>query len=75
MRCVQCGYSKEKHQDGVQCPAPAKTTFASMELPGGATCSDCVHLRRCMALIGNVAKNTSCDWFPIRFVRIVAENT
>jgi hypothetical protein len=66
-RCVQCGSPKELHVDGVLCPGK-QTTFASMDLPRGKTCSDCAHIRFCTGFIGDVAANTSCDWFPIRFV-------
>ena len=68
-RCVQCGAAKELHVDGVQCRG-LKTKFSSMDLPDGKTCSDCAYFRFCTQFIGNVAKNTSCDWFPIRFIAV-----
>ena len=67
-RCVECGRPKEAHIDGVTCPDGRKTKYSSMALPEGATCSDCIHIRFCLGFLGDVAKNTSCDWFPIRFV-------
>jgi hypothetical protein len=51
-RCVKCGLPQDAHREGGH-------VFASMDLPEGRTCSD---------LLGDVAKNTSCDWYPIRFV-------
>lgn len=60
-RCVQCGLPKEAHREGGH-------AFASMDLPEGRTCSDCIHIRFCTQFLGDVSRNTSCDWYPIRFI-------
>lgn len=40
-----------------------------MELPEGKTCTDCRRFGFCSKFIGpEIAVNTHCDWFPIRFV-------
>jgi hypothetical protein len=62
-RCVLCGYPKALH------PRPECVRFGTMDLPQGYTCSDCAHVRFCLQFLGkDIAGNTSCDWFPIRFV-------
>lgn len=38
-----------------------------MRLPVGATCGDCVHIKRCKAIFGHVESDTYCDWSPSRF--------
>ena len=38
-----------------------------MRLPVGATCGDCVHLRRCVSIFGHTETDTTCDWSPSRF--------
>jgi hypothetical protein len=44
-----------------------------MDLPHGKTCNDCQHVSFCLQFIGpDISGNTSCDWFPIRFVPKVA---
>ncbi len=71
-RCVTCGWQKEAHGDDGLCPGSAGTVgkrFASMDLPEGKSCSDCHFLKHCTAFIGDVARNTSCDWYPIRFIQ------
>jgi hypothetical protein len=65
-RCVQCGLPKDKHLEGSRCPSQ-NTQYATMQLPDGAHCSDCVHIRFCTGFLGDVASNSSCDWYPIRF--------
>lgn len=67
-RCVHCGRPREEHSEDLRCPGSAIGKYASMDLPQGYTCSDCAHLRFCTQFIGDVAKNTRCDWYPIRFV-------
>lgn len=42
-------------------------TPKSMWLPDGKTCSDCVHLDRCVAMFGGDPNGTACDWSPSRF--------
>jgi hypothetical protein len=44
------------------------TEETCMQLPAGKTCGDCVHIKRCKAIFGHVESDTSCDWFPRRFV-------
>jgi hypothetical protein len=41
--------------------------MAGSDLPEGATCGDCVHIRRCGAMFGHVATDTYCDWVPSKF--------
>jgi len=66
-RCVLCGYPKAQH------PRPECVKFGTMDLPEGYTCSDCGHVRFCLQFIGpDIAGNTTCDWFPIRFALPVA---
>ena len=38
-----------------------------MALPGGLTCGDCVHERRCCMIFGHTPNDAYCDWFPRRF--------
>lgn len=65
-RCVECGYPKTSHAAFGRCPG-GKTQFASMDLPAGKTCEDCVHFKRtCSWLLSYSGKETSCDWFPIK---------
>lgn len=40
-----------------------------MELPTGQTCSTCLIFNRCKVFLGLTGKETSCDWFPRRFVQ------
>ncbi len=72
-RCVECGRPKSAHDPvTLKCKGSAGDhgkVYGTMDLPAGKTCSDCKHLRFCSAFIGEVAANTSCDWFPVRFVQ------
>lgn len=43
-------------------------TDTCMELPGGKTCGDCIHIERCCVMFGHVPEDTNCDFFPRRFV-------
>jgi len=65
-RCVHCGRARENHVDD-ECYAGERTRFATMDLPEGKTCADCRYVGLCTGLIGDVAGNTHCDWFPVRF--------
>jgi len=47
------------------------TDETCMNLPNGATCGDCVHVRRCVAIFGRKPTDTSCDFFPRRFLPMV----
>lgn len=38
-----------------------------MRLPELWTCRDCVHFRRCAALVGVQGDEKTCDWAPSRF--------
>jgi len=67
-RCIECSRPKDAHLEGLKCPWQYNTKYSTMDLPEGAHCSDCRFVRRCSAFIGDVANNTTCDWFPIRFV-------
>ena len=64
-RCVTCARSPETHEAGKQ-PSYCKT-FATMNLPEGKTCGDCVHIQRCNAIFGHMASDERCDWYPSRF--------
>ncbi len=66
--CIECRRPKEAHGEAGACPWEYKTKYSSMDLPEGQHCRDCVHIRFCIQFIGDVADNTRCDWFPIRFV-------
>lgn len=35
----------------------------------GVTCNDCKHAGWCKLMIGISGNETSCDWYPNRFVR------
>jgi len=63
-RCVECGRPKSAHAaDTLTCPTGQRryTVYASMDLPEGKTCSDCLHIRFCSRFIGDVAANTSIN--------------
>ncbi len=66
--CIDCGRDAAAHpvayQSGGTC-----ATFKTMDLPAGETCDTCGHFRFCSQYIGpEIAGNTSCDWYPVRFV-------
>jgi len=65
--CIECRQPKDAHQADGHCPWKHNTKYSTMDLPDGAHCSDCIHIRFCSDFIGNVSENTHCDWFPIRF--------
>lgn len=47
-----------------------------MSLPEGKTCADCVHTYRCTSMFGVKVTDTTCDFYPIRFIaRITKDNT
>jgi hypothetical protein len=66
MRCVECGYPKDRHGEAMNCPSGGKH-FASMEIPQGLTCNDCRHVVKCCAMFGAKPGNRECDFYPIRF--------
>jgi hypothetical protein len=39
-----------------------------MKLPDGKTCADCAHESRCVKIFGAASTDTSCGFFPRRFV-------
>ena len=49
-RCVHCSRPGEAHGENGACGLTTGSTFASMELPTGKTCADCVWLKRCESL-------------------------
>lgn len=71
-RCVHCGRDGTQHDFQTNlCPGSsgaAGKTFATMNLPHGETCGDCIHIRRCNAMFGHMAADEQCDWYPIRFL-------
>ena len=50
------------------CADKSCTLETCMGLPSGVTCGDCANLPRCAGLFGCKPGNTSCDFFPRRFV-------
>ena len=75
-RCVICGRTKDLHAPDGTCAGSAGVAgkkYASMDLPDGVKCDDCGHFRFCLQFIGeDIRGNTTCDWYPIRFVPKVA---
>jgi hypothetical protein len=72
-RCVRCGQAKSRHSlDTLKCPRH-HTFFASMELPAGVTCNDCLFMHFCRSFLMRQGSETSCDWFPIKFYPKVAD--
>jgi hypothetical protein len=69
-RCV-CGYPKSRHVgDDLLCPSQSGH-FATRDLPAGCTCVDCYNFKRfCGPILGYKGTETSCDFFPVRFVSI-----
>lgn len=61
-RCVECGVQAER----CTCTKGPKT----MDLPAGKTCDRCFAFKHCTAFLGNVSGNTTCDWFPVRFIEV-----
>ena len=62
-RCVDCG---KPHEEGKEYKHPYRT----MDLPAGKTCGDCHHVEFCNKFLGDrmAPTNTSCDWYPVRFI-------
>lgn len=50
------------------CADKACTATTCMALPAGTTCGDCRHMRHCAAFYGHQPADTTCDFFPRRFV-------
>ena len=63
--CLHCG---KVHLPGTFCgPSAPSLFFASLNLPPGKTCGDCVHIARCMTMFGHIEADETCDWYPIRY--------
>jgi hypothetical protein len=69
-RCVHCGRDASSPEP---CKYGPQKAHASLHLPTGKTCGDCVHITRCQAIFGHVPADKYCDWFPIRFREAPAE--
>lgn len=70
-RCANCGYIAEAHAADKTCPGSAGTTgkrFAIMDLPEGKNCHYCHYVKHCCALYGKTPTDTTCDFFPVRFM-------
>lgn len=48
---------------------------AEMKLPPGMTCSDCAHIKRCLAFGFTSADATLCDFHPSRYRAAIARAT
>jgi len=68
-RCVECGGQKANHLLDGRCSILSQTTYKSMDLPIGENCSGCGNFGFCRKFLGEqIATNTTCDWYPIRFI-------
>lgn len=65
--CVKCGRLFSQHHPETKVCPDGRSEFATMALPAGRTCGDCVHFKRCEWLISCKPERTSCDWYPVRF--------
>lgn len=63
-RCVHCGLFGQLR--GESCKY-SPDGHATLDLPEGKTCGDCVHLTICKGIFGRIAADESCDFYPIRF--------
>lgn len=71
-RCVNCGLQERDHSPSANprtCPN-GDTVFATMALPQGFTCADCDFMCFCKDFVSRQGTETSCDWYPSRFVTI-----
>jgi hypothetical protein len=64
-RCVHCGQFNSATGDACRY---STTGHASLDLPDGKTCGDCVFIQRCGSIFGHIAADESCDFFPIRYI-------
>ncbi len=70
-RCVNCARLPGEHDDGACRGSSKGKRYGTMALPEGRICADCYHLRpTCSWLLSRIGTETSCDWFPVRFVSI-----
>jgi len=68
-RCVECGYPKERHGKDLLCPViSSRKHFSTMDLPPGKTCHNCHFVKKCCAMFGKTPTDTTCDFFPVRFM-------
>ena len=76
-RCVNCSQFAESHKgETLACPGSAGLVgrhYQTMQLPPGLTCNDCRFMNFCRAFLGREGSETSCDWFPIKFVPDIAK--
>ena len=66
-KCMRCNSYRKNHKANGDCPYGGGK-YATKELPDGKTCADCLRLKTCTGTFGEISENTSCYWFPIRFV-------
>lgn len=58
--CVSC-YAKGKRKPGM-------SVDQQMKLPPDKTCADCIHVRRCVEVLGcTKPERTTCDFYPNLF--------
>ena len=72
--CCVDSWSEAKRAGRKALPVCAGDAAAScMRLPNGATCADCVHVKRCTSLFGVKPTDNVCDFHPRRYqARVVA---
>lgn len=64
--CVDRQYSEPSTRNG---SGNGCTQDTCMHLPVvGQTCNDCAHVERCVAMFGQKREDTSCQFFPRRFL-------
>lgn len=66
-RCIHCSRPKEGHAEDGNCPGSGRTKYDTMELAPGVTCADCVHVKRCCSIFGQIPEDESCQFYPSRF--------
>lgn len=73
-RCVNCGSAREDHipHNTVNIctgsAGKAGKVYQTMDLPAGKTCHNCHYVDHCVKLYGVKPENTTCDFFPVRFM-------
>ncbi len=67
--CISCLRSRKVHGENGRCPLPFafNSSFKTRNLADGLMCADCVNLRRCVMIFGQLPEDQQCQWFPIRF--------
>ncbi len=66
-RCRSCARPRQEHAEDGKCPVSFDSSFQSMNLPNSLTCADCVHVRRCVMIFGQLPEDECCQFFPVRF--------